>query len=776
MKSIYRLSYAAVSALIALMATPAIATTVYEWSPTASIASKNGPLTTTVEAGPPPTLLAAAQGGEWNGYITLPSGILKAPAEYTVVLDYQIVTPTADGFQFYMFARSESLGEGADQWAKWTGKAGETGRKRLPLILSGADDWTLTLGINRSGAIRVTALRIDSGTDAREVPATHAEAPSAKPRTEAIPRASGAGGLTVESPRPGSGVALAATDFGLRATTGDAVSSAETARANVDAFKNAIAACRSQNASRLVIPAGIYRFASATPLVVDGLSDVTIDARGATLLFQTLHKFGAASLSISHCKRCVVTGLSIDWDWAVEPIATLAHIDSVSERGQQVVMTFPALDSAATDLLKSVPWMGIYPIESLRPTGLPGPQGVHKPKIVQFEKLSANSARVTVEQPTPLRAGDACWIRHYYYDMAGILTTDCQDMQFDHVVVNSIPGIAWVVGGSMNHWSMRNCRIGGQATDAQPLPIGADGFHFNQSRGDFLMDSCEIGNCGDDCINIHDDCALGAVRVDDHTLRIPRAGWQFPVRDGDVLELCHVDYSPYPYVSKVQTVSRDGDAAIVQFADTLPATISPDTIVWSHTDETKNVRIANSRFHDNTGRGILLGAQSATIENCVFEHTASTGIQLQTEVERRWTEGHGDANIVIAHNRFVDVNNRRFRDGTVIQVKPDLPGGPYAYPLFHDILIDANEIDNPLGPAIQLFSCKNVIIDGNKIVAARASAFAHPRSGAIDIHLSSNVDAAGNIWSGPPPQRASVIYDPATTNSVIAEGNVAVGR
>ena len=62
--------------------------------------------------------------GEWHSCITLPKGLLKTGESYFITLDYEIIDSSGEGCYFYLFARSGSLGYGADQWSKWNNESG----------------------------------------------------------------------------------------------------------------------------------------------------------------------------------------------------------------------------------------------------------------------------------------------------------------------------------------------------------------------------------------------------------------------------------------------------------------------------------------------------------------------------------------------------------------------------------------------------------------------------------------------------------------------------
>jgi len=379
---------------------------------------------------------------------------------------------------------------------------------------------------------------------------------------------------------------------------------------------------------------------------------------------------------------------------------------------------------------------------------------------------------VTFDTPLKLRAGGTYWIRHCYYEMPAIDVSEGSNILLEGIVIYSMPGMGWIMHGDLDHWTVRNCRLEIPEGSKRPMSTAADGLHVSGSRGYFLMDNCQIGNCGDDCVNIHDNCAQGVDRIDDHTIKVHSVGWRMSLAAGNAIELFRGDYSPLGYKSQIVEISHQGADATIKFADSLPVDVPADAIVWNHSRQTSNVHITGCVFHDNIGRGILLSAADATVDHCVFDHTASRGFQFHTELEPpHWWEGHGASNILFTNNRIVDTNLIGRDGGAPIFAKPNLPGGPTSVPIFHDILIADNEIVDSLGPSLELESCKNLIVEANRIRNKRNFARFSPQSSAITIRRSSNIVVFDNTWSGPYCTRPGVEYDPATTAGIVEHGN-----
>lgn len=754
-----------------LAASPSL---VFQWSPSAADASRTPTLDVhdDLSGAASPALVASAAGGDWNAFYVTAPGLLQGGRLYTAVVDYTVVTPTRPGSTFYLFARSEKLGDFADSWTRWTGAAGQSGSAVLHMALRDMDDWRITVGMHGPGAIRMTGFRLYQGDWMTFQPGKQAASAAHASGAGALPLPPGCGVIAIAPPHPPRALEVDASTFGLLAENAGAGATDASAERNASALQTAIDAARQAGASTLRIEPGTYRIGASASIAFDRLSDLTVDGHGAVFVFTRLLS-GAPAIRVSGCRRVDIRNLNLDWDWSVRPLATVFHVDSASADHTSYVLTFPDDTASEVAALPSAPWQYIAPIVLLRPTGGPAGSVLGTGKPAAFEPQGEHSARVAFTRPVALAAGETYWIRHCDYEMPAIEVVDGKDLAFDGVTVYSMPGMGWIMHGDLDHWALRNCRIELPPGSRRPLTTAADGVHISSSHGYFLMDNCRIGNCGDDCVNIHDNCAQGVVKIDDHTLRVRSVGWRLALDPGNTIELFRGDYAPMGYVSKIAASRRDGDDAIVAFSDPLPDNLPDDTIVWNRSYETNNVHITRCWFHDNIVRGILMAARAVTVDHCVIERTAYDGFQFHTELDPpHWWEGHGAQNVVLTQNRIVDVNRVGHNGGPAIFGIPQLPGGPTSVALFSDILIADNEIVNALGPAIELASFRNVTIRGNRFENTTSPYAASPVSSSIRVERGAGLRAQSNVWLGGFCALPGLSFDPSTTTSIALSARI----
>src|SRR5271157_5680727 len=81
---------------------------------------------------------------------------------------------------FYVFARSDRLGVGADHWQTWHGEPGARGEAKLRISPS-ADDYVINVGIHYQGAIRIENLKVLLGSGWAVLPLTNASGKASMP-------------------------------------------------------------------------------------------------------------------------------------------------------------------------------------------------------------------------------------------------------------------------------------------------------------------------------------------------------------------------------------------------------------------------------------------------------------------------------------------------------------------------------------------------------------------------------------------------------------------
>ena len=610
--------------------------------------------------------------------------------------------------------------------------------------------------------------------------------------------------------RPSAQLALKVNvcDFGAIADRG---------ACNGEPFRKALEFCRQSGASHLVIPQGTYYFhndpQTGAYLDLDGFEDFTIEGNGSELLFGRPKSY----LRIRNGRRIHITDLILDWNWDVAPLSSVGVVTALDSRGALFEMSFPSYEN----IPEQWPIRIVGPFDPLRYT--PGSQGgiEFRPYrkelpptkengetdarmetmvrelsnvILGMEKVGSSTMRFYAMDPAwtakRLKTGQVYHLRHYEYDTVAIMLEDSRHTTINNVTLYSCPGSGIVGNGNLSHLHVLNSKITVRPGTDRAISTTADCFHIRNSQGFIIIENCDFGYAGDDCINIHDNTSMGVQRINDNSLiafRVSKDSVLFET--GDTVELRHPDLSPMSFQSELTAVCYDESLRNCEltFKDRLPEGLVEDTILFNTRFATRHFIIRNNRFANNRARGLLIHGSDGIVEHNVFDNIQGAAIQIETGCEVRWSEGTGVRNVTIRNNQFRNCDLNAWQMA-VLYMGVYLPGGRTAYPIFENIRIEGNTFVNCPRMAMFLSSCRNVQVVGNAIVNANQIPLDSPTygssqqekpvygeqySGTIYLLHASGVEISGNkCLSTIARQECGIAWDPATTRNITIRDNV----
>jgi hypothetical protein len=403
----------------------------------------------------------------WHSCIAVPAGLLRAGQDYVITLSYEIIERSAADSYFYVFARSNRLGYGADQWQTWGGEQGERGVAKLRLSVN-TDDYFVIAGICKEGAMRILAMKVARGSGWAEESLAGAAGAAATPAL-----LTGAQPFNVDAPPNPQGPTLHLTDFGAVAD-GDAPPSAGADR-NFAALQAAIDQCRKVKAAKLVVAKSIYRITSGKTIVFDGLDDFSFDGGGSTFLFHLIP--GGHGVTIKNCQRSVFSNFNLDWDWRIDPPAWVGRVTALAPD-----QTFFEMRFDTTAPLDPKKWVSMNPLdEKSRAPGVGVEFGGFTP--TRIVKIDDQTVRVWPSYRMKPVVGRLYLLRHYTYEKHGIAMADNSHLSLRNVNIYSFPGIGFITGGNQHHFELIGCRIAPPPGERRPITTSADGFHVAQSQG-----------------------------------------------------------------------------------------------------------------------------------------------------------------------------------------------------------------------------------------------------------------------------------------------------
>jgi hypothetical protein len=696
---------------------------------------------------------------EWNSCLVIPAGLLKAGKEYTIAIDYEVVDRAGPDNYFYVFVRCDRLGVGSDQWQRWNDDPGTVGSAKLRVSAPKASDFYIVLGIHRQAAIWIKNMRVSEGNGWNTLPLTGAIGipPPVKP--------AGAQEFKVDPPENKTGPVLNLADFGAVAD-GNAPPAAGPDR-NLAAFKTALKRCREVKASKLIVPKGVYRITSGQTIVFDSLQDFVFDGGGSTFLFHLIK--GGHGMLINHCHRVVMSHFNIDWDWLIDPLASVGRVTKVDNKGAFFEMHFEG--KAPLDPKR---WPTMNPLdEKLRVPGAGQEFGNFGPK--KIDRLDEQTVRVWTTWQVPARAGQLYLLRHYVYDKMAVILGNNTHLSLQYVNIYSFPGEGFVGGNDMDHVELLHCNITFPPGERRPITTTADGFHIDESQGFIRLDGCDFGYMGDDCVNIHDNVHSGIMRIDAHTLlAVSLVPWRCPFNSGDPVEIRNADYSPMGFTGKLKSVTPDykKNTVTLVFNEALPAHIASAAILFNLRFGSHNVIIRNCYFHENRARGVLCNTADWLVEGNRFYHNQHSAMLLIADVGSSWSEGFGARNVVVRNNFFDSSNCIGAGDGAVIAIGASCNGSPVYYPFLTDFVFEGNIFQEMTGPAIEASAFRDFVFRGNRIVNKDKAPTIEEMRGAIKVEHGSGLWIYDNDWvTGKGIDAPGLFADPGTAQRVFSAGN-----
>ena len=316
---------------------------------------------------------------------------------------------------------------------------------------------------------------------------------------------------------------------------------------------------------------------------------------------------------IENCTRTVLKNFSLDWDWKVDPLASIGRVTKVDPAYFEM-----RFETAAP--LDPKRWVTMNPLdEKLRVPGTGTEFGDFRPKAI--DRLDPQTVRVWPSYRVPAKAGQLYLLRHYTYEKHAIVMASNMHLSLQYVTIFSFPGIGFISGGDQHHFELLHCRITYPDKERRPITTTADGFHVSQSQGYIRLEDCDFGYMGDDCVNIHDNVHSGVRRVDPHTLVAEHiVPWTCPYAQGDLVEIRNGDFSLTGFTGKLKAATPDykhSEVTLV-FENQLPSQVNPDAILFNHRYGSRNCIIRDCYFHENRARGVLCNTADWVVEGNRF--------------------------------------------------------------------------------------------------------------------------------------------------------------
>ena len=569
---------------------------------------------------------------------------------------------------------------------------------------------------------------------------------------------------------------------------------------NTGAWNSAIAYLKKHPGTTLEIEHGTYKMAGNSSVSITGLQNCVIDGGNSTFLFANRNFFG-----VNGCDLTAIKNLTVDWDYETtgHPTTSVVRIRDISEtddpKTNKVEYEFFLVEDASYAM--DLPWDSMMHMDP--ETLTVGTVGGHGDKFTiswwhkSKELTEPNVITAMIDSSIEFDAGDVWLLKHYNYSGPAFSHGSGTNITYENINIYSGPGGGIYLSGQNTH----HIRINGvtlglnpEKADTVRMSTTADALNFKNTGGYIIVENCDVGYQGDDCINIHSTPGITEFVYGDEIEMIVRNGNNFYVgcevgfkRASDFTE--HeftATVTGYEYIS-----SEEYGQHYRMFLDKeLPSDIEENWIIYNKSNNGENYIIRNNYFHENRARGVLLGSPNGLVENNRFYRHQLPPINISIDHGSQWIEGTGVNNLIIRNNVFEECDLIGV-DSSYINISAGSDFGVGGMILsekcFNDILISGNTFINPKAGIVSARSITNLAVVNNiiknpdELTNHSDPGKDYPNRGRIELRGYEIKDATviHNIWENSPyiSDKICDIYavDKIIENELTAYGNSIVG-
>ena len=529
--------------------------------------------------------------------------------------------------------------------------------------------------------------------------------------------------FNITAPAVGSGVVKSAASFG--------VSTNNTGAQNYTDFLNAINYCKSNSVYELTVPPGTYKIgnygSSYTAILnFNGFSDFIFNGQGATFLMQSKSDF----IHVTSCSRVVLENYTMNWDWSLEPVQSLTEVVNIATNGTYMDLYYPyEANPPVHSLLYELDEVdGVNYDFSHQGAGIIGLGDVATNETTSLGNstlrfYTTHSANWFYNKG--VRVGQYYLLRHYSYEHPGNDVEYNDNLTFSNVTVYSTLGMGFSLLYNQ-YWQIIDSSLIREPGSIYHLSSASDGINNSLGYGYFKLQNDELGNCGDDNINIHDGTSEKVKVTGANTLTAENTvDWKDPYHKNDVVELRQGDYTPWNWSSILTASTNNGSSYSLVFSNNLPTGLTTNTILFNDTYNSGNYIISGCYIHDSKGKGAFLHTANGTVENNQFIRNYNPGLFIASinsyyGLGSSYGEGYNPSNIIVQNNTF-DGNNIIRNNGVtdtyfpndIVLVGQTGPEPIATYPICNNIIFEYNLVKNSTHASMEIASATNVLVENN---------------------------------------------------------------
>ncbi len=465
-------------------------------------------------------------------------------------------------------------------------------------------------------------------------------------------------------------------------------------------------------------------------IVLEGWQDMTLDGRGAELMFHGQ----MIPIALVRSRNCAIKNLSIDFE---NPhIAQVTVVKNNPERGIEFRpeawvryrLTADSLFETYGDGWTQRPYYGmafdsltrrivyntgdiLTPMEGVREVG----DGLLLAPRWRDKRLQPGMKIVlrTGKRPTP-----------------GIFLDDDRDTYINNVTVHYAQGMGLLAQNCENiELDGMNVCLRGE-NDPRCFTTEADATHFSGCCGRIVSHNNRYEAMMDDAINVHGIYLKIVERIDDRTVvgrYMHDQSWGFRWGEaGDSVQFIRsASMQTLPARNRIAAIApadtqTEAGARLfrISFAEPLDKAVDAKTgFGIENLSRTPEVLFENNVIRNNRARGALFSTPRRTVvRGNLFDHTSGSAILLCGDCNG-WFETGACHDVVIEENRFVNALTSRyqFTEG-IIAICPVIPRPASGHYFHSGITIRRNRFETFRVPIVYALSVDGLRFEENTVV------------------------------------------------------------
>lgn len=476
---------------------------------------------------------------------------------------------------------------------------------------------------------------------------------------------------------------------------------------------------------KFVAEKGDYRFGETKPvpgghmahIVLEGISDLTIDFNGSTLWFER----HAYAFNLTRCRNLSIKNVNMDWNPLPYTQGHILEIDNANnilkvklDHGYSLVTPeFSHMPEGAhlppiagytfnpetKRFVPGMPYFRVLPFFGQNPDDDIYNLNVFVGYGLSLEKL-------------PIQKGDLITL-----NLRGggcFLSAHCSDLLFEDITIYSCPSFAFneCAGNGGNVY--RRCNILLRPGTNRLLACNADAFHSTfQERGP-VLENCKAQSVADDFLNVNNCIGNIIEQKSSNSLFTDSVAWRPVEMLRSSLTFAFFASEDLTLLGKRKTIGFEkiSDYRYLVKLDS-SITLPPKAFYLVEEYSAAGTIVRGCTFVNGKFRGLLLQSADSLVEDNTFEWLLGPAISLQPEFEY-WKNG--------THTRHSRIINNRIADTCLgYAAKPwgaidiETPGNLDTTRWQKNIFIENNTIENSGYSAIRIHGAEGVAIRHNTI-------------------------------------------------------------